>query len=109
MLEYLLGNKTEEKVLFFISRYNEGYARNIALTFGVSLDPVQKQLRRLEAGGVIVSRFYGKVRLYRFNPRYPFLAELKALIEKAFKFLPQNEVDKYYMRRTRPRKQGKAI
>ena len=109
MLEYLFGNMTEERVLFFINRYEEGYARDIAYNFGISLDPVQKQLRRLEDGGILVSRFYGKVRLYKFNSRYPFLNELKALLDKAFAFVPKADIQKYYMRRTRPRKQGKSV
>jgi DNA-binding transcriptional ArsR family regulator len=70
---------------------------------------VQQQLRRLEEGGVVVSRLYGRVRLYEFNPRYPFLDELRALLAKAMEYLPQEEIDKYYMRRTRPRRPGKAL
>ena len=109
MLEPILGNKTVEKILLFMTRYQSGYARGIADTFGVSVNGVQQQLRRLEEGGVVVSRLYGRVRLYEFNPRYPFLKELRALLEKAFKYLPQEELDKYYMKRTRPRKPGKPL
>ena len=109
MLEPVFGNRTVEKVLFFIRRYKQGYARDMAATLHVPLNGVQQQLRRLEQGGVLVSRLYGRVRLYEFNPRYPFLPELRALIEKAMKFLPATEQQKYYMRRTRPRKPGKPL
>ena len=109
MLEPLLGNATVEKVLLFLQRYGTGYPRDIATTFEIPVNGVQQQLRRLERGGVVVSRLYGRVRLYEFNPRYPFLAELRALLEKAIEYLPQAELDKYYMKRTRPRRPGKPL
>jgi predicted ArsR family transcriptional regulator len=107
MLESLFGNKTTERILFFIERYGEGYPNKIANTFRIRVNAVQQQMRRLENGGIVVSRLMGKVRIYQFNPRYPFVAELKALIKKAITFLPESEIQKYYMLRTRPRKEGK--
>jgi len=109
MLEPLFGNTTVEKILLFMARYQNAYAQDIADTFGIPHNGVQQQLRRLEEGGVVVSRLYGRVRLYEFNPRYPFLTELRALLEKALKFLPREELDKYYMKRTRPRRAGKPL
>lgn len=109
MLESLLGNKTTEKVLFFLERYGEGYPNKIATTFGIQVNAVQQQMKRLEDGGIVVSRLMGKVRIYQFNPRYPFLDELKALLKKAVTFLPESEIEKYYMLRTRPRKPGKPL
>ena len=73
----------------------------------MSLNRVQQQLQRLENGGIIVSQKKGKTRIYYFNPRYPFIKEIKALLEKAFQYLPEEIVEKYYRQRTRPRKKGK--
>jgi len=64
-------------------------------------------MKRLENGGIVSSRLMGKVRLYTFNPRYPFLRELRQLIESSYKFLPDSEKEKFYRRRTRPRRAGK--
>jgi DNA-binding transcriptional ArsR family regulator len=69
----------------------------------------QQQLRRLEDAGIIVSRLIGRVRIYTFNPRYPFLKEIKALIAEALEFLPEKERDAYYKKRTRPRRTGKPL
>jgi DNA-binding transcriptional ArsR family regulator len=102
MLEPLFGNQTVEKILLFLARYGTGYPRGLAGTFGLPLNGVQQQLRRLEEGGVVVSQLYGRVRLYEFNPMYPFLPELLALLGKVLQRLPQEEIDKYYMQRTRP-------
>jgi DNA-binding transcriptional ArsR family regulator len=107
MLEGLFGNIIVEKIFFFLITYNEGYPLGIAKVFGVSVNRIQQQLKRLENSGIVTSRLLGKVRLYTFNPRYPFLKELKQLIEKAFEFVPDAEKEKFYRQRTRPRRAGK--
>jgi len=63
----------------------------------------------LEAGGVLVSREVGKTRPYVFNPRYPFLNELKALLAKALSFFRQEEQEKLMMNRRRPRAREKPL
>lgn len=107
MLEGLFGNSIVEKILFTLHVYGEGYGLGMAGSFNEPVNRFQQQLRRLENGGIIVSRLVGKTRLYSFNPRYPFLRELKALIGKAFEFVPEDEKDAFYRKRTRPRRSGK--
>ena len=109
MLEGLLGNIVIEKIFFTLLVYGEGYPLGMAKNFGEPVNRFQQQLKRLEDGGIIASRLIGNVRLYTFNPRYPFLKELKALISKAYEFVPENEKNKYYKRRTRPRRAGKPL
>jgi len=109
MIETLLGSKTAERVLIYIFTREEGYAREIASYYESGLTPIQKQLDKLEAGGVLVSRDVGRTRPYIFNPRYPFLNELKALLEKALSFYPAKEREDLIMNRRRPRAKGKAL
>ena len=109
MLEGLFGNIIVEKILFFLFTYGEGYPLEMAKLFNEPVNRIQQQLKRLETGGILVSRLRGNVRLYTFNPRYPFLKELRAIINKAFDFLPEREKDLYYRRRTRPRRAGKPL
>jgi Mn-dependent DtxR family transcriptional regulator len=103
----IFGNQTLEKILLSVERYGQIYASDTAKTFDMPLYCVQRQLRKMEESGVLVSRFYGKVRLYEFNPRYPLANELKNLLRKAFDFLPKKDIEKYYMKRRRPRLYGK--
>ena len=107
MLEPLFGNKVVEKILFYLLTYENGYIRAFARTFNIPVNGISQQLKRLENGGVISSQLKGKIRLYSFNPRYPFLPELKAMLQKAMDTLPENELENYYMQRTRPRRKGK--
>lgn len=109
MLESLFGNTTVEKVLLYLQNYNEGYASEIADTFSISLSVVQKQLRRLEDGGIIVSQSKGRTRLFLWNPRYPLLKELQTLLEKSFLYISESDLKKYYRKRQRPRRQGKPL
>ena len=87
----------------------EGYAREIARYYNTGLRAIQNQLQNLEVGGVLVSRKVGRTRLFTFNPRYAFLDELKALLEKALSFYPQEEREKLLMNRRRPRRNGKPL
>ncbi|MBI5943859.1 MAG: winged helix-turn-helix transcriptional regulator [Chloroflexi bacterium] len=109
MIETLLGSKNAERVLIYIFSRGEGYAREIANYYETGLSPIQKQLDKLEAGGVLVSREVGRARPYVFNPRYPFMNELKSLLEKALSFYPQVEREDLIMNRRRPRAKGKDL
>ena len=78
MLEGIFGNKSAEKVLLYLEQYGEGYARAMAETFEeLSLSMALAQLRRFEAAGLLVSRQVGRTLLFGWNPRYPFLAEVR--------------------------------
>ena len=109
MLTPLLGTENSERVLIFLLARNEGYAREIAQFFDTNLYAIQRQLDKLEVGGVLVSRMVGRTRLYQFNPRYPFLNELKQLLEKAFSFYSEDSRENLMMNRRRPRRRGKPL
>src|SRR5215211_7338668 len=109
MLAPLLGSKGSEKVLIFIAARGEGYAREISQFFDVDISTIQNQLDKFELGGILASTTKGRTRLYTLNPRYPFLKELKQLLDKALSFYPKNEQEKLLMARRRPRRRGKPV
>lgn len=109
MLTPIFGSTTREKVLMFLLTREKGYAREVADFFAISLNQVQKQMDGLEAGGVLVSQMVGRTRLYEFNPRYAFLVELKALLEKALSFYPAEIRDDLQFNRRRPRRRVKPL
>jgi hypothetical protein len=109
MLKPLLGSENTERVLIFILARDEGYATDIARFNKTDLYGIQKQLDKLEIGGVLVSRTAGRTRLYSLNPRYPFLNELKNLLEKALSFYPVGQREALLMDRRRPRRRGKPL
>ena len=109
MIEAILGSLSCERALVFISARKEGYAREIARFYETDLAPIQKQLDKLEMAGVLASRSAGRTRLYSFNPRYAFLKELTALLEKVAFFLLPDERERLVMVRRRPRRKGKPL
>jgi hypothetical protein len=109
MIESLLGSKNAERVLIYILAREQGYAREIASFYHTDLKSIQMQLDKFERSGVLVSRLVGRTRPYVFNPRYPFLKELKGLLEKAFSFYSTEEQEELKMNRRRPRAKGKIL
>ncbi len=109
MLEPILGSKNAERVLMYISARDHGYTREIARFYEADPDSIQKQLARLELGGILVSKSEGRTRLYRFNPRYSFLKELKAFLNKAISFYPPDDQERLLVFRRRPRRRGKPL
>ena len=62
-----------------------------------------------EAGACVYSKRVGRTRVYPFDPRYPFLQDLKALLEKALIFYPEEMKELLLMNRRRPRRSGKPL
>jgi len=109
MLKPILSTREMEWILLFIATRQEGYALEIARFFDANYRSVQRQLERLEYGGVLQSRRIGKTRQYRFNPRYPFQEKLVDLINEAKRYYPKAMVEKLDYNRRRPRRQGKPL
>ncbi len=109
MLEGLVGNATVEKVLLYLEQLEEGYPSEIAAAFELSVAMVQRQLDRLERGGIVVSRLRGRTRLFEWNPSFRFRDELRALLRKAVKSLPEADRRRFLGQRRRPRRAGKPI
>ena len=111
MLEYLFANKNVERVLMYLSLHGKANASELSRSFGSSLDPIQKTLRKLEEGGLLVSFLEGRTRVFQWNPRYLFLAEIRALAERAYQHIPPRIQEAQYqsIKRKRPRKTGKPL
>ncbi|MEK6628670.1 MAG: winged helix-turn-helix domain-containing protein [Bdellovibrionota bacterium] len=104
-----MGNQTAEKVLLYIINYGEGHTSGIAQTFELPKSQVRKQLVRLEAGGVLVGRSVGNIRMFQINPRCPYKKELENFLEKILSLVSRPDQEKYYRQRRRPRRTGKAL
>lgn len=106
----LFGNRVAELCLLYIVNYGEGHIRGITTTFGLSSPrSVQLQLEKLEAEGILVNTMAGNTKMFKMNPRLPIRAELEELLEKILTLMPQEETEKYFRQRRRPRRTGKAL
>jgi hypothetical protein len=109
MIETLLGSLDRERVLTFLRARGQGYAREIARHFRAGLAPIQQQLDKLERGGILYSQLIGRTRLYKFDPRYPFLQEIGGLLDKVLAAYPDRDREALFMNRRRPRRRGKPL
>ncbi len=111
MLEYLFANKNVEKILIYLCLHGKANASELRNVFGSALDPIQKTLRKLEEGGLLVSFLEGKTRVFQWNPCYPFVKEIQVLAKKAYEYLPSSIQEEQYQvtKRKRPRKTGKLL
>lgn len=102
----LFGSKAAYQVLMYLENYGQGYAAEIARTFGMSLSQVQNQLRKFEELGLLVSRKEGSARVYYFN-RNPVADRLREFLRSALGCLPDTTIQKFYRARKRPRRYAK--
>ena len=103
VLEAIFGNRTAAWVLLFLQAYGEGHALRIARTFGFGLNMTQRQLKRLEEEGVLLSRRIGNVRLFSFNERNPTVRNLQTMLGAELQALPEDVQQQYFRQRQRPR------
>lgn len=107
MLEAAFGSPTAERVLLFLHRYDQAYGRQIAVAFDMPVSEIQKQLRKFEGGGLLVSRMVGRTRVYYWNPRSVFVTSLRQLLQVLLENLPPEQRAPYADGRRRPRRAGK--
>ena len=108
MFEDLFGSKSAEGVILYLAYLGEGHSRGIATALDLSPSQIDRTMKRLEAGGIVVGQFIGRTRQYQLNPRLPFRKELIQLADKILLAMPQSEREKYIERR-RPRRTGKRL
>lgn len=96
MFELLFGTKNIQQILIFLFVNGKCYGAQLHRLLNAPLTPIQKALSRLEKGGVIMSYYEGKTRVYHFNPAFPLLSELEQLLKKAYILLPSQEKKDFY-------------
>ena len=111
LLETVFGNRTAARVVAYIEQYAEAYASQIARAFGMPVSQVQKQLRRLEAGGLLVNKMQGRTRLYFWNPRAASVKGLRMVVSTEIAaFLESGDpLVETFLQRRRPRREGKPL
>ncbi|OGJ84297.1 MAG: hypothetical protein A2268_02865 [Candidatus Raymondbacteria bacterium RifOxyA12_full_50_37] len=109
MLKTLLGSLSRERILVFIAAREEGYAAEITEFWKCPDRPIKRELNRLEADGVLISKPYGRTIAYQMNPRFYLRKELSALLLKAIDAYPPDLKQKLLFNRRRPRAKGKPV
>jgi DNA-binding transcriptional ArsR family regulator len=106
---YGLLGETAANILLYINKFGDSYATEIARHFSMHQQTVSYQMEKLEMAGILKSRYEGKTRLFRVNPRYVLRMELNSLLDKGLQYMPEELRTKFFQARTRPRTKGKAL
>jgi hypothetical protein len=109
MLAALFGSQTTLNCLVYLEALGEGYPLEIAKAYGISNTQVIRTLNKLEQADILIGIQAGRTRIYSLNSNWYLAKELKALLSKVILNMPIQEQEKYFMKRKRPRKKGKAI
>lgn len=109
MIEAIFGNKTAARVMLYLFHYGEAYANGLARDMEITLSQVQKQLDKFEDAGVLVSKKFGTVRIYTFNPKLGVVKKLKELIREFYEAIPLEQRQVMFSERRRPRRKGKPV
>jgi len=109
VLDSVLGSRSAARVMLFLQNYGEGHASRIAKIFDTSVMGIQRQLKRLEENGVLVSRMVGSSRIFTFNDRNPTVKNLRLFLEGELENLSREDTLKYFRERQRPRRSGKLV
>lgn len=105
-LKGLFGSETAYQVLMFLQNYENGYASEIARTYGKPLNQIQNQLNKFEELGILVSRKEASARVFYFR-RSPVADSLRRFLKDMLDILPQSTLEEFYRNRRRPRRPGK--
>lgn len=82
-LKTLFGNQTMSYILLSLERRDQVCASELARGLAIPINMIQRQLARLERGGIVESRFSGKRKIYRWNTNFYLLKPLKLLLQQA--------------------------
>lgn len=109
VLEAICGSRSAAQTLLFLEAYGSGNARRIATIYDVPVTGIRRQLLRLEANGVLVSRMVGNTRVFEFNLGKATVRSLRTFLDAELELLHEDEIKKYYRQRQRPRRTGKEL
>ena len=109
VLSELFGSETTVKCLIYLTAMGEGYPLEISKAFSISNTQVIRTLDKLEQADILWGEEAGRTRIYSLNKHWGLYRELKAFFDKVIAMMPLEDQEKYFMKRKRPRKKGKAL
>jgi len=90
MLDILFSSKVRSELLnvFFLHPDRDFYVREVERISGQDHRNVVRELRNLEAIGLLQSRKQGNLKYYGLNTRFPIYDELKSIVQKTSGAVP---------------------
>lgn len=102
------GSQTRTRVLLALELLGDAYPRELARALGSQVSAVQRALRSLERDGLVAGRTLGRIRLYRVNPAYAAVTQLRRFLQRLAAGDRELQASLASLRR-RPRRTGKPL
>lgn len=109
LLAELFGSRTAEKVFLYLYHYNEAHARVIAKDMQMSYGQVERQLKKYESIGLLISKEVGRSRVYSFNRKYLLIEPVLQMIAKVYNSIPVNVRKELFKSRHKARRSDKPV
>lgn len=102
------GSATRTRSLLALELLGESYAREMSRLLPSPLSGIQQALRSLERDGLVAARNVGRTRLYRLDPRYFAIQDLRRYLQRLSE--PETALrERIEELRRRPRRSGKPL
>lgn len=84
MLKDLIGSRTKQVLLstFFGNPEKDYYTRQLAAMHNMSVGTLHREIKKLEACGILRSHEVGHIKLFSLNKQHPLFEELKSIFYK---------------------------
>lgn len=85
MLDIFVTSRVRRKILVVFAKYPDFRTHVRGLAKLIKEDPgnIQRELKKLEKGGFLLSSKKGNTKIYQTNKKFPILKELQSIIIKS--------------------------
>lgn len=109
MLDLVLNSDIAMKIMLHLVHYEEIYPTAVAKDYKLTLSAVQKQFKRFEDSGILVSKLVGRTRVYTFNKKSKAASKFTDFVKVYYDGLSLRDKEQIFSSRRRPRRPNKPV
>jgi len=93
MLDVFITSRVRRKIIVVYAKYPDfkTHVRGLAKLIKEDAGNIQRELKRLEQSGFLISEKQGNTRLYSTNKNFPIFKELQAIVIKSQQVTSKNK------------------
>ena len=96
MLKELFGSRSTEQIFLNLSYSGELHLSAISKNSGIGATALLRKLNELESICILVSRQFGRTRLYSFNPKNKTDRQIKELVKDIYRAMSNEDKEKAF-------------
>jgi DNA-binding MarR family transcriptional regulator len=94
MLDIFITSRVRRKIIVIYAKYPDfkTHVRGLAKLIKEDAGNIQRELKRLEKAGFLISERQGNTKVYSTNKQFPIFRELQSIVLKSQRSNPQKRV-----------------